>query len=499
MRPSGKTLFSAIVLFAMAVALPMCYHLFIGSPRSLDAIRDRGVLTMLTSNNANCYYIYKDTPMGFEYELARAFARSLGVDLEVKTPGWNNLIPYVQAGRGDFIAAGMTDTREREALVDFSHGYMRVQQQVIVHKNNYRIDTTDDLNGTTIHVRKGTTYQQRLEELNAAGMNITIELHENVPTEEFIEMVSNKTIEITIADSNIALLNRRYYPDIRIAFPVEEEQQLAWAVADGDRALRAAINDFFETIKQTGQFAKIYDRYYSRVEFFDYFDLKKFHERIETRLPRYKPIIQSAAAKYGFDWEMIAAVIYQESHFNPYAKSYTGVRGLMQLTQTTAQEMGVSNRLDPAQSVRGGVRYLAKMARRFDDINDPRTRLLFALASYNIGYGHVRDAQKIAAQKGLDPTRWRDLKEALPLLRNRQYYKKTRYGYARGTEPVRYVEQILMYYDILKQKSMAGCFCMRCDVTQTRIGLSADDRINFPEPVHRQRVDTSPGMPSEWT
>lgn len=455
MKPSLKAIFTALVLFALAVALPMCYHSFTASSRSLKAIKNRGFITVLSTNNANCYYIYKETPMGFEYELAREFARHIGVSLQVKTPGWNKLLAHVNTGEGDFVAAGMTATKERETIVDFSEGYMTVQQQVIVHKNNHQINSIEDLNNRIVHVREGTTYQQRLKELKTDGIDVAIALHENVPTEELIEKVSNRSIDITIADSNIALLNRRYYPDIRIAFPIEEKQQLAWAVAKGDDALRAAINDFFKMIRETGKFSKIYDRYYSRVDIFDYFDLKKFHERIATRLPRYKSVIKNTADQYGFDWQMIAAVIYQESHFNPNARSHTGVRGLMQITQATAEEMGVANRLDPTQSIQGGVRYLAKMVRRFDDIEDRRTRLLFALASYNIGYGHVRDAQQIARQKGLDPDRWRSLKETLPLLRNRQYYKNTRYGYARGTEPVRYVERILTYYDILKQKSIA--------------------------------------------
>ncbi|MDY6825261.1 MAG: membrane-bound lytic murein transglycosylase MltF [Thermodesulfobacteriota bacterium] len=455
MKPSPQALYSTLVLFVLAVALPLGYHWFSGHDRSLKTIKIRGSIRVLTANNANCYYIYKETPMGFEYELASAFADYLGVGLETKTPGWNGLIAYVNAGKGDFIAAGMTATRKRESMVDFSEGYMTIQQQVIVHKSNYAINDISDLNGRTVHVRKGTTYQQRLEELKAAGLKVTISLHENVPTEELIEDVSNRTIAITIADSNIARLNRRYYPEIRIAFPIEEEQQLAWAVAEGDRALRTTINDFFKTIKTTGQFAKIYNRYYAAIDTFDYFDLKKFHERIETRLPRYKPVIEKVAERYGFDWQMIAAMIYQESHFNPRAKSYTGVRGLMQLTQTTAREMGVDSRLDPVQSISGGVRYLAKITSRFEEIKDPRTRLLFAMASYNIGYGHVRDAQQIAREKGLDPAKWSSLKKTLPLLRNRKYYKDTRYGYARGTEPVRYVERILTYYDILKQKSMA--------------------------------------------
>ena len=197
---------------------------------------------------------------------------------------------------------------------------------------------------------------------------------------------------------------------------------------------------------------KLHGKYYGAVEVFDYFDLKKFHERIETRLPKYAPIIKEEAQKFGFDWRLIAAQVYQESHYNPRARSYTGVKGLMQVTLETAGEMGITNRLDPLQSLKAGIRYLHKLYLRFDDINNSEDRLNFALASYNIGYGHMRDAQGLALQKGLDPDKWSSMKEVLPYLMKRQYYRKTKYGYARGREAVTYVERIQTYYDILKQK-----------------------------------------------
>ena len=183
-------------------------------------------------------------------------------------------------------------------------------------------------------------------------------------------------------------------------------------------------------------------------------DLRKFHQRIRTRLPKFDEIIKKESRKYGFDWRLVAAVAYQESHWDPRARSYKGVRGLMQLTLTTAKEVGVESRLDPVQSIEGGVKYLRKIYDRFDEI-EGLDRMLFALASYNIGYGHVRDAQKIARDQGLDPLKWASLKKTLPLLRQKKYYKSTKYGYCRGTEPVRYVERILTYYDILKNKAVA--------------------------------------------
>ena len=437
-----------VLLSLLIFSVPGC-----SDANHLKDIRKSGSIRVLTRNNAHCYYIYRDEKMGFEYDLAREFANYLGVNLKVLTPSWEGLIEKLRGGGGDFIAASMTISEPRAELVDFSDVYMTVQQQVVVHKDNDQIRTIDDLAGQVVHVRKGTSYEQRLMQLRQEGLDVSIRAHDDIPTEEFIRMVVDKEIDLTVADSNIALLNRRYYPELRIAFPLEEPEGLGWAVAKGQNDLRQAINDFFNQIRKNGTFSKIYEKYYANVEIFDYVDLIKYHQRLETRLPKYEPVIRKAAHEHGFDWRLIGAMVYQESHFDPAAQSHTGVRGLMQLTLTTAQELGVKNRLDPVQSINGGVRYLKKLYNRFKDVphND---RLRMALASYNVGMGHVLDARKIAHEKGLDQNSWRALKQTLPLLRYSKYYKKTPHGYCRGTEPVRYVNRIMIYYDILKREAI---------------------------------------------
>jgi len=437
----------AILIFALGV-LPLFVSCV--EKNSLENIKESGAINVLTRNNAHCYYTYRDNPFGFEYDLAKAFSDYLGVKLNVVTPAWEGLAEALASGKGDFIAASMTISQSREKILTFSDEYLKVQQKVILHKNNYRIKSLDDLNGKEIHVRRGTSYEERLNELKAQGFGFVIKPHDDTPTEEFIRMVAEKEIEVTIADSNIALLNRRYYPDVKITFPIEEAQSLGWIVKQNEKDLLNEINSFFEKIKEDGTFAKIHEKYYANVEIFDYVDLKKFHARLKTRLPKYKDIIQEISGKYAFDWRFIAAVIYQESHFNPRAVSYTGVKGLMQLTQDTAKEMGVDNRCDPDQSIMGGVKYIKKLYDKYADAKNP-DRLLITIASYNVGRGHILDAQKIAKQRGFDPNSWSALEQILPLLRYPQYYKKTGYGYCRGTEPVRYVNRIMTYYDILKK------------------------------------------------
>lgn len=421
---------------------------------ALSRIIKTGVIKVITRNNAHCYYIYRDQPMGFEYDLAKEFSRYLGVRLDVITPNWGELKDILYQDKGDFIAASLTITESRQKDLDFSIPYMEVQQMIMVHRHNYKIKELKDLDGKVIHVRKGTSYEERLRELKAEGINLIIKLHDDIPTEELIRMVAQKEIEITVADSNIAMLNRRYYPDVRIAFPIEEPQYLGWAVKKGETALLNKINAFFKRIKKDGTYSKIYYKYYANLGIFDYLDLKKYHKRLKTRLPKYKNIIQKAAQKYGFDWRLIAAMIYQESHFDPEAESFTGVKGIMQITSKTAEQLGIKDRTDPRQAIMGGVRYLKKLYDYFDEAQNP-DRLLIALASYNVGKGHIIDAQRIAKEKGMNPNSWSALKETLPLLRYRAYYKKSKYGYCRGTEPVRYVDRILIYYDILKREAIS--------------------------------------------
>ena len=447
-RQEWKTLF-LILIFLTIPILFSCVK-----KSGLEEIKESGKITVITRNNAHCYYTYQDKPMGFEYDLAKAFSDYLGVSLNVVTSHWEKLFEVLNAGGGDFIAASLTVTPSREKLIDFSGEYLSIQQQAVIHASNNGIKKLEDLKGKIIHVRRGTSYEERLNELKNEGLEITIQLHEDTPTEELIRMVAEKEIEVTIADSNVAFLNRRYYPDVKIAFPIEEQQSLAWAIKKREAGLQRAINEFFKKIKDDGTFAKIYNQYYSNVEIFDYVDLKKYHRRLKTRLPKYKEIIKSTAEEHGFDWRLIAAMVYQESHFNPRARSFTGVRGIMQLTLDTAKDVGIENRLDPEQSITGGVKYLKRLYERYEDVKDP-DRVLITLASYNVGHGHIVDAQKIAKEKDLDPYSWNSLQEVLPLLRYRKYYKKTKNGYCRGTEPVRYVNRIMTYYEILKREAIS--------------------------------------------
>ena len=419
---------------------------------SLDRIIETDTLRLITTNSITTYYRYEGEPTGFEYELATEFAKFLNVELDIVVPGWSHLFTYLEQGKGDFIAAGLAITKKRLQKASFSIPYMNIQQRVIHHNLDFGPRNVEDLMFRTFHIRRGSAYQDRLMEIKAEGLDFNYILHDNIPTEDLIKMISKREIQLTIADSNIALLSQRYYPDIRIGIPIQEEESLAWAVRKNDTQMQEAVNRFFLHANYTGLLKRLSDKYYGNVKEINIYGLKVFHKRLETRLPLYKDIIIKEAANYGFDWRLVAAVIYQESHFNPNATSFTNVKGLMQITSATAREMGIKNRLNPTQSIQAGIKYLNLMYQRFSHIKDTQDRMRFALASYNVGYGHVQDAIKIARKKGLPTDSWEGLKQALPLLSRPRYYRKTRYGYARGWEPVQYVERIQTFFDILKQK-----------------------------------------------
>lgn len=421
---------------------------------TLHKVIKAGQITVITRNTPHCYYLYRDEPMGFEYDLAREFADYLGVELKIHiAESWEGMIPLLKDGDGGFIAAGITITPKRRKQVAFSDGYMDIQQELIANRKGAKIKKLEDLSGKTIHVRRSTPYQERLEELQKQGYHFDIKLYKDLPTEELIQQVADGEIGFTVADSNIALLNRRHYPSAVIVRPISDLQHLGWAVHPKARQLKDKINSFFTTIKQNGKFNEIYNKYYGDIDEFDFVDLRAFHRSIKDNLSRYSPFIKAAAKKYGFDWRLIAAQIYQESHLNPSAKSHAGARGLMQLLPSTARSLDVKDIQNPVENINAGVQHLKYLYDRFDKAPDS-DRIQIALAAYNIGHGHVEDARHLAVKMHLDPNSWESLEKTLPLLRYRKYYKHAKYGYCRGTEPVNYIKQIMIYYDILKRQGI---------------------------------------------
>ena len=420
----------------------------------LEQILTAREITLITRNTAQSYYLYRDQAMGFEYDLANEFADYIGVRLTVRlADNWQGMFSRLEETPAGFIAAGMMLPASRLNHATFSDGYLPSRQLIIVHRENRKIRSPEDLAGQSVYIRKGSIYQESLEALKNRGIDVQIVLCEDTPAEELIRRVAEKSIGITIADSTLAILNRRYYPQIVLGDSISSEAYRRWAVVPGAEGLLLEINKFFETIQANGRFAEIYDRYYADVDDFDFVDLRTYHRRLKSHLPKLKPIIQKAADEHGFDWRLIAAQIYQESHFNPGAMSHAGAFGLMQLTKATAAYLNVENLTDPEENIRAGVRHLKYLHEYFDEA-EPMDRIYLSLAAYNIGQGHLLDARRLAVEQGLDPNKWSSISETLPLLCYPKYYRRAIYGYCRGTEPVEYVKQTMLYYDILKHQDM---------------------------------------------
>jgi membrane-bound lytic murein transglycosylase F len=246
-------------------------------------------------------------------------------------------------------------------------------------------------------------------------------------------------------------MNQLNFPGVVSTGSINDSLQLGWAVYPKSIQLLDRMNSFLRMVKKNGKFDVIYNKYYGGTKDFDHVDLTAFHRRVKDRLSRYSPFIKAAAKKHGFDWRLIAAQIYQESHLNPWAKSQAGASGLMQIMPETARSLDVSDVFDPVQNINGGVQHLKKLYQYFDGAKG-KDRLLISLAAYNIGQGHISDARKLAKKKGLDPNKWESLAKTLPLLRYRKYYKNSQYGFCRGNEPIRYIKQIMIYYDVLKRQ-----------------------------------------------
>ena len=267
-------------------------------------------------------------------------------------------------------------------------------------------------------------------------------------TSALLEQVSAKKIDCTISDSTLYNIEKRYYTEIQNKHTLTKQSELAWMLNKNNDALLKKIEDWFTQYQDDSELNYLLDKYYGYVEIFDYVDIHKFLQRAKTRLPPYKDYFIDAALKNDIQPSILAAQSYQESHWDRKAKSPTGVRGIMMLTQPVAKSLGVTNRLDAKQNIYAGAEFHAKMKKMVEHVDEP-DRTWLALAAYNVGRGHFRDAQALSRKLNKNPDKWADMKEVLPLLSDKKYYKDLRYGYARGTEPVLYVNRIRSYNELL--------------------------------------------------
>ncbi len=421
----------------------------------LDKVKKSKTLNVVLLNAPSVYYIGSEGPQGFEYDLLKAYADSMGVDLNITTA--NTVKEAIELSRNPNIhitSAGLSKTPNREKTFNFGPSYFEVQEQVICNRGmigggDFPRDI-EGLSGLKIIVGEDTSYSETIDNLIQDGYDINVTYSSEYSTEELLSQVASHEIDCTIANSNIYALNLRYFTEIALAFTISGREQLAWVLAPDSKELEVSMYSWLNGFNQSGLMAELKDHHYSYVLFFDYYNTTMFYKRAKSILPKYKNYFKKAAEKYGLPWKLLAAISYQESHWNPKAKSFTGVRGMMMITNATAKLLGVEDRLDPEQSIFGGAKHIKQMLASVPDEVVGESRLKFALAAYNVGMGHIFDAQELAQRIGYDKNSWSDLKKVLPLLSQKKYNKTLKFGYARGSEPVKYVEAIYDYQDILE-------------------------------------------------
>ncbi len=420
----------------------------------LDRVLDRGELRVITRNSPTTYYYDKTGPEGYEYALTRRLAEELGVRLKLETASnLPDLFRTLDLRKSDLAAAGLTLTSARQQAYDHSLPYDRLTPQVVYRAGDRRPRSLEDAAGMQLVVLAGSSHAEFLSRLRNGQMpGLVWQEIQGADSMELLELVDSGEAQLAVLDSNEFKVQQGLYPSLKVAFELEAEQDMVWYLPPGEDAtrLREHIDEFLLGLQNSGELAKLREEYFGHVANATRIGSHTFARNLRNDLPNYRDLIRQVAAEYQMDWHLLAAIAYQESHWNPKATSPTGVRGMMMLTLPTAREMGVKNRLDPLESLRGGARYLKNIKRRLpDDIEDP-DRTWFALAAYNIGRGHLEDARVLTERQGGDPHLWSDVMQRLPQLQKSKYFQTVKRGYARGLEAVTYVQNIRHYYAILQ-------------------------------------------------
>ncbi|MGK7286921.1 membrane-bound lytic murein transglycosylase MltF [Buttiauxella agrestis] len=435
------------VTVLLAVALWPSIPWFGQAENRIAAIQARGVLRVSTIQSPLTYAQYQGKEIGLDYEMAEQFARYLGVKLEVTVrPNIQELFDDIDNDKADVIAAGLVYNTQRSQHYQAGPAYYSVSQQMVYRMGSPRPKTLAGVKENQLVLSPGVTSLNALKKLKEEKYpDLSWRIDERHSSTELLQQVVDGKIAFTIADSVAISTFQRVHPQLAVALDVTDEQPVTWFSAlDGDDSLSAALLDFYNKLNSDGTFARLEEKYLGHVGDFDYVDTRTFLKAVDSVLPELQPLFEKYATE--IDWRLLAAISYQESHWDNQATSPTGVRGLMMLTKNTAQSLGVTDRLDPEQSIAGGSQYLKDMMAKVPESVPEEERIWFALTAYNMGYAHMLDARQLTAKQKGNPDSWADVKTRLPLLSQKQYYSKTTYGYARGHEAYAYVENIRKYH-----------------------------------------------------
>jgi len=437
--PLGLTLLTAFLLAMRPV------------PTSLEQVLSRGELVVASRFSPTTWYQDQHGDTGLEYELAKAFAEELGVSLRmVSADNIPDLINMVRRGKVDLAAAALAITPDRKDTLRFAGDYQTVSERIIYRAGDIRPTSLGDISNRRIAVLAGSSQEEELRDLRRHGMDIQFGSIEATNTERLLSLLTEGSYDLALVDSNSWQLHRALFPELRAGLDIAD-QQLGWAFRkQADNSLHLAAQRFLTQRKADGSIARLESRFYGQAEQMNLYSSRSFLRHLDARLPQYAEAFRQAAEDQGFDWRLLAALGYQESMWDQHAVSPTGVRGLMMLTQRTAAEMGVADRTDPIASIHAGAAYLRKLYDRMPDRIPEPDRTWFAVAAYNVGFGHVEDARVLTQRHGGNPDVWADVQKNLPLLRQEAYYRHARHGYARGgMQAVIYVRHIRHYYDLL--------------------------------------------------
>ncbi|MBT8292477.1 MAG: transporter substrate-binding domain-containing protein, partial [Eudoraea sp.] len=377
----------------------------------------------------------------------------------------DDMLDELKNGNVDLVAHGLAVTQERKEEVAFAD-YLYLTKQVLVQRkpDNWRNLTLDNIKeamiqgpieliGDTVSVRKNSSYYKRLLNLSKEiGGDIIIDsLKGGLSTDEIIKQVVDKKIKYTVADGNLARINASHYPILDVSVPLSFSQRIAWAVRKDSPILLEAIISWINEEKKSSDYYVVYNKYFENKRSFRRRAKSEFYSLNKNQISPYDRLIKEYAQELGWDWRLLASLVYQESQFEPNDSSWAGAKGLMQIMPSTAQELGITDRGDPNESLRGGTAYLEQLTGNFEQVKDSVQRIKFAMASYNCGYQHVKDAQSLAEIRGLDKYTWDDNVDKMILaLSDPQHYnhEAVRYGYVRGAEPYDYVVQIFDRYKL---------------------------------------------------
>ena len=416
----------------------------------LDKIKERGVLRAVTRNHPGTYFMWKGRIMGYEYELLKKFAKQLNVRLEILVaPTHADLFRMIRDGKADVGASLLSITKFRdEHGMDFGPPYMEEKVEIVGGTDDH-IDSLDDLEGRTIHVLKSSSQYEVLMDILKDNPDLKLKV-EFVPEEltipEILDRVADGDYDLTIADDITVRLEHHWRNDIVALYDLRvEENAYGWMVRGSNPKLLQAVNNFFNDKKNTKLREQLFHKYFDEPKRTRK-EIRKLSKKGE--ISPFDKLVKKYAEQYDFDWRLVVAQMFQESTFNPKAKSWVGARGLMQVMPDTGRQVGESNLFHPENSVRAGLKYLEWLHRKFEDKGiSPENMMWFTLASYNAGLGHVYDAQDLAEEKGWDRNVWfGNVENAMLLLAEKKYYSKARYGYARGREPYDYVRKITARY-----------------------------------------------------